>query len=136
LIPLYIITDDASGPIDPQWLPWFVVGLGLVDLMGVIWVRNRRLDAFSQRRLAGSYVGAFFIGVGLAQSAQLFGFVGVFIGSKFWIYPLGMAFGVVGLALLTPTEADIRRRQGQIAAQGSTLSLGAALVASAQGRTG
>ncbi|HEV8621350.1 MAG TPA: hypothetical protein VGR33_00445, partial [Actinomycetota bacterium] len=63
-----------------------------------------------------------------ANSAALFGFVGVFIGGSFWLYLLGLAFALPGLALIAPTRADIERRQRQIEAQGSSLSLLDALI--------
>lgn len=73
--------------------------------------------------LAASYRGVMFIGIGFADSVALFGFAGIFIGGKFWLYFLGLAFALVGLALIAPTRADIERRQRQIEAQGSTLTL-------------
>jgi len=70
-----------------------------------------------------------FIGIGCADSVALFGFVGIFIGGTIWLYLLGLAFALPGLALIGPTRADIERRQQQIAAQGSSLSLLEALMA-------
>lgn len=70
-----------------------------------------------------------FIGIGRADSVALFGFVGIFIGGTFWLYLLGLAFALPGLALIAPTRSDIQQRQQQIAAQGSSLSLLEALMA-------
>jgi hypothetical protein len=56
------------------------------------------------------------------------GFVGVFLTDSLWVYVLGMGFGLLGLALLAPTRADITRRQQQIASLDSTKSLLEALV--------
>jgi hypothetical protein len=71
--------------------------------------------------LAASYRAVMFIGIGSANSAALFGFAGIFMGGNFWLYLL--AFALPGLALITPTRADIERRQRQIEAQGSSHSL-------------
>jgi hypothetical protein len=56
-------------------------------------------------------------------------FIGTFFANKLWLYLVGLAFGFLGFALIAPTRADIERRQQQIAAQGSSLSLLEALMA-------
>ena len=132
LLVLYLITDD--GEANPGWIPWGVGGIGLACIAGVLWVRHRRLDTSSSQRLAGSYSGSFFIGIGVAQVAILYGFVGVFVAGKFWIYLLGMALGLAALALVGPTRRELARRQEQIAAQGSSLSLVRALKESSSQR--
>jgi len=52
----------------------------------------------------------------------------VFLGGSLWIYLLGLAFGLVGLWLIAPTRIDIERRQREITAAGSPLSLLDALI--------
>jgi hypothetical protein len=59
----------------------------------------------------------------LAESAALFGFVGVFIGGSLWIYLVGLAFAVVAFWMIAPTRLDIERKQREITAAGSPLSL-------------
>jgi hypothetical protein len=58
----------------------------------------------SPEALAGSYRASFFIGVGMADSAALFGLVGVFIGGSLWIYLLGLAFGSSGCGRRRPLD--------------------------------
>jgi hypothetical protein len=70
----------------------------------------------------------FFIGVGVASAAALWGFVGVFLGGSLWIYLVGLAFGLVGLGMIAPARRDIERRQREITAAGSPLSLLDALI--------
>jgi hypothetical protein len=65
----------------------------------------------------------FFIGLGAAADAALLGLGGVFLGGSLWIYLVGLAFGLVGLWMIAPTRSDIERRQREITAAGSPLSL-------------
>ena len=102
---------------------------GLSSLL-VRWVRSRPLDTSSPEKLAQSFMSRMFIGIGYAESAALVAFVGAFVMSTLWIYLVGLACSTVNLALVAPSHREITRRQEQICAQGSTLSLGAALMAS------
>jgi hypothetical protein len=108
---------------DERWVPWAVAALGVYSLVAIAWIRRRPLVTGSPEALAGSYRASFLIGVGLADSAALFGFAGVFIGGSLWIYLLGLAFGLVGFLMIAPTRLDIERRQREITAAGSPLSL-------------
>jgi hypothetical protein len=65
----------------------------------------------------------------------LIGFVFLFIVDALWPLLVGIGFSTVGLALSAPTRGDIRRRQQQITAAGSLLSLEEALMASPAQRT-
>lgn len=94
-------------------LPLFTLLIGLRFL--VQWARNRPLTVTSLETVAGSYKT-------------------ILVTHKLWVYLLGMAFGLAGLAQMAPTRGDIERRQQQIAAQGSPLSLLEALMAPPPGR--
>jgi hypothetical protein len=111
-------------------VPWLVVLLGVVGLWRARAARNRPLRIESLENLAVSYRANFFLGIGAAEAPALFAVVGVlFLAAKLWIYVEGLAFAVVGLGLIAPTRADIERRQRQIQAKGSALSLLEALIA-------
>jgi hypothetical protein len=75
------------------------------------------------------------LGIGLAESAALVGFAVVFFTGERWLYFEGLAFALVGLGLIAPTRGNLERRQQQITAQGSPLSLIEALRNSPPGRT-
>lgn len=113
---------------DERWVPWAIAALGVYALAAMVWIRRRPLATGSPEALASSYRASFFIGVGLAESAALFGFAGVFIGGSLWIYLVGLAFGLVGMWMIAPTRSDIERRQREITAAGSPLSLLEALI--------
>jgi hypothetical protein len=77
---------------------------------------------------AGAYVGVMLIGMGLAETTALLGFVGVFLTHRLWPYLLGMAFSLVGLTLIAPSREDIERRQRDLTDRRLPLSLGEALL--------
>jgi hypothetical protein len=110
------------------WVPWAVIVIGIASLAYVARIRRRPLPTTSPEALARSYRAWFFIGVGVAEAAALWGFAGVFLGGSLWIYLAGLAFGLVGLWMIAPTRSDIERRQREITAAGSPLSLLDALI--------
>jgi hypothetical protein len=128
---LYFCAMSFVGPWDggdERWVPWAVAALGVYTLAAMAWVRRRPLMTGSPEALAGSYRARFFIGVGLAQSAALFGLAGVFIGGSLWIYLVGLPFTLVGLWAIAPTRLNIEQTQQEITAAGSPLSLLDALI--------
>ena len=113
---------------DEGWVPWAVVVIGIASLAYVARIRRRPLSTTSPEALARYYRALFFIEVGVAEAAALWGFAGVFLGGSAWIYLVGLAFGLVGLWMIAPTRSDIERRQREISAAGSPLSLLDALI--------
>ena len=108
---------------DERWVPWAVAAIGIISLAWVASIRRRPLLTASPEALARHYRALFFIGLGAAADAALLGLGGVFLGGSLWIYLVGLAFGLVGLWMITPTRSDIERRQREITAGGSPLSL-------------
>jgi hypothetical protein len=135
LVPYFIVSDESTEEHVP-WI-WFLAlaGYGLVTLALVRSTRSRRLDTASLETLAGSYKNQFFLGIAFAESAGLVGFVGVFLTGRLSSYLVGLAFALIGFAMMAPTRRNIERRQQEIMARGSALSLGEALMyASRPGR--
>jgi O-antigen/teichoic acid export membrane protein len=126
LVPLSFVAPWDGG--DERWVPWLVILGGILSLAWVSSIRRRPLQATSLEGLANWYRALFFVGVGMAVSAVMWGFVGVFLGGSLWIYLLGLAFGLVGLWMIAPTRTDIERKQREITAAGSSLSLLDALI--------
>jgi hypothetical protein len=115
-------TDQAS------WFPAVVAILGVVTVAVIRRHRSRPLDCQSVSSLIVSYRVRFLIDHGFAQAPALAAFVGSFLMGTWWIYLLGLAFSLSAMLLVAPTRREIDRRQEQIAAQGSSLSLGRALM--------
>jgi O-antigen/teichoic acid export membrane protein len=126
LVPLSFVASWDGG--DEGWVPWAVIAIGIISLAWVARIRQRPLPTTSPEALARHYRALFFIGVCAAADAALLGFVGVFLGGSLWIYLVGLAFGLVGLWMIAPTRSDIERRQREIIAAGSPLSLLDALI--------
>ena len=112
---------------DERWVPWVMILIGIASLALISSIRRRPLLTTSLEALAHLYGGLFFIGVGVAEGAAMWGFVGVFLGGSLWISLIGLAFGLVGMWMIAPTRNDIERRQREITAAGSGLSLLCAL---------
>jgi hypothetical protein len=118
-----VITPWDGG--DERWVPWTVVVIGIGS---IAWIRRRPLPTTSSEALARSYRALFYIGVGVGSAAALWGLAGVLLGGSLWIYLVGLAFALVGLWMIAPTRSDIERRQREITAAGSPLSLLDALI--------
>lgn len=104
-----------------------LLAYGLVGVMGARWAMHRPLDTTDHAGLARSFNANFFIGFALAEAPLLMGFVFCFVQEERWPYFLCLPLYLVGMATIAPTRANLERRQGDLQAQGSDLSLGAAL---------
>jgi hypothetical protein len=140
---LFLIVLTSIVSVDRWWSTdhslWFfivVLAVSCLTSLAVRWVRGRPLDTSSPRSLATSFMARMFIGIGYAETAAVVAFVSVFLMHALWIYFVGLAFSTINLILVGPTRREIARRQEQIMAQGSGLSLGAALMAMPSGRHG
>jgi hypothetical protein len=133
LLTLVIFIEPTIG-IPNDWYLWALLLVQLWALAGVLWARSRSLDASSEGALAGAYRAQFLVGAAFARSVGLFGFLGVFLLEELWPYLEALPLALLGLALVAPTRGDIDRRQRQITAQGSPLSLGRALLSTPRGR--
>jgi hypothetical protein len=128
LLPVALSFIEPWDGGDERWIPWAVVVIGTIELAWVARVRRRPLATTSMETLARSYQALFFIGISIAVGPGLWGFAGAFLGGSFWIYLVGLAFALVGLWMIAPTHQDIERRQREITATGSPLSVLDALV--------
>jgi hypothetical protein len=125
----YIFVDrDAAEALPAGWSAAGLALYGVVALLLTRWARSRPLDAESATALAGSYRNNFFKGIAFSESVALAAFVSVFLSNRLWIYLIGLAFSMIGFAMIVPTRGNIERKQQEIMAQGSPLSLGDALM--------
>jgi hypothetical protein len=126
---LYIVESGRWWRADQNvWFLGVVLGIGALATLDVQWARARRLDVTSPGHLAASYRARTFIGIGASEVPALAAFVGVFVMGAYWIYLVGLPVSLAGLLLAGPTRREIARRQEQIAARGSPLSLVQALM--------
>jgi hypothetical protein len=101
-----------------------VVGIGLAS-----WARARRLDMTSPDTLVASFQTNMILGIAFSEYPALFAFAAVLITHQVWLYAIGFAASSIGLAVIAPTRRAIERKQEQISALGSPLSLAAAFAA-------
>jgi hypothetical protein len=126
---LFFITDGGWGRLSAAGAtPWIIAATGVFGLVGTLAVRRRPLDMSSPVRLADSYRTAFFLGVAFSEMPALGAFVGAVVTGHLVVYVVGLGFAAAGMALVAPTKADIARRQRDLMARGSMLSLGRALL--------
>jgi hypothetical protein len=80
LVPLSFVAPWDGG--DEGWVPWVVILMGIISLAQVASIRRRPIPTTSLEALARVYRALFFIGVGVAMAAALWGFAGVFLGGS------------------------------------------------------
>jgi hypothetical protein len=126
---LFVVPSDRWFKTDQaMWFPPIVVAAGLLSLGYVQRIRSRALDTGNPTALAASYRSNSFIGLAVSEAAALIAFVASFFMGAWWIFLVGASFATIGFILIGPSRREIARRQEQIAAQGSSLSLGRALM--------
>ena len=90
-------------------------------------VVEKPLDCSDDRRLAESYRTRFFLRIAFAESAALFGFVGFFTASEWWVYPGGVAIAFAWFARAAPTRTRLQQDQEHLSEQGCFRALVPAL---------
>ncbi|MEX2458959.1 MAG: hypothetical protein WD770_08240 [Actinomycetota bacterium] len=119
---------EPDGPPRFGTLHWFIAAYAVVGSVGgVAWARRRSIVVTDVQTVAGSYRGLVLISFGLAHSVALMGFVLVFITGYRWTFAAGLGVALPLLALVAPTRADIERRQRQVTAAGSAVSVSRAV---------
>jgi F0F1-type ATP synthase membrane subunit c/vacuolar-type H+-ATPase subunit K len=96
------------------------VGVALVGGASVSASRlvARLLVCTDASALAGSYRTRFFLQIAFSEAAALVGFVGFMITWTGWVYPVGLAISIVGLALMAPTKGHLAGDQERLRACG------------------
>jgi hypothetical protein len=126
LVAFMLVTPWNRG--EERWISWVVIVVGALLVLPIARVRRQRLATASPNALVSSYARSFFAGVQWSSTAALLGLIGMTISGSLWLYAVGTAFALVGVWMVAPTKKDIDRRQREIAAAGSPLSLIDALV--------
>ena len=106
---------------------WVAVGLAVYGLLVIfvgIPVAERPLACES---LAAQFRTRFFLRIALSETVALFAFVIMFVVGPAWIYYVGGAITLFGLARYAPTERNLMRDQSDLHARGCNQSLIAAL---------
>ena len=99
----------------------------LAPAVGYVALARRPLTAEGRAALAAEHRQRFFLGVALAESPALFGFVGLFITGATWVLLAGAAVSLVLLGLHAPTTRAIQREDERLRAGGKPVTLSEAL---------
>ena len=114
---------DSSWTINKTLGVVFVVGIGGVSV--AVAQHRKPLDTTSVTALAESYRKNFFLKVAFIETVALVAFVLSFLAGSHLVYPLGLAFTLVGFWIVAPGRRDVQRRTDQL--QGTGLDLLVAL---------
>jgi hypothetical protein len=117
---------DGEG--DAGIVPLTVVGTGLIGHFAIGFLGRRPLATGSPEALADSWRTRFFLEVDFAEFPGLAGVAGAIISDAFWVYPVGLAFALVGLWRIAPSRRNVTRDQAAIRLAGSSLDLVGALI--------
>lgn len=117
----------GEGEPAQSWMLWAIAALGIASIVGARWGTSRRLATSSEQELAASYRTNFFIGIAFAEAPALVGFALAIATEALMPFLEGLAFTLVAMWLIAPRRRHIERRQRDVTASGSPLSLGEAL---------
>ena len=101
--------------------------LGLLSFGTAVVVRRKKVDASSEEALAASYRTLFFLSFALVELPYLISFVLTFVLDEKLVVFAALPGFLIGMFLIAPFSSELRRRQREITAQGSHLSLEDAL---------
>lgn len=117
-------TDPEGGG---TWFTSLAFGVGAASVIVVGGLRRRPFRAADEPGLASAFVTRVVIGLAVAEIPGLVGFVGRLLSGEAWPLVIGAGYALLALRLIYPTEADIDRREAELHAAGSPLSLRRAL---------
>ena len=126
---LYVVFAIVEGEGEPlqTWAVSAIVLAGVLAIVGARWAATRPLATSSEQELASSFRRNFLIGIAFAEGPMLLGLVLALVERSRRPFLVGLAFTLVGLWIVAPTRGQIERRQRDVTAAGSPLSLGEAL---------
>lgn len=125
LFVLTFIIEDIGSP-DPL-LAGVVVAVSLAGVAGGLWTRGRPLEGSDASEVAGAYRTLFFVGFAVNEVALVCGFVLSFLQEELWPYLTALSLFTVGMLLIAPGRRNLDKRDEQLRARGSAISLRAAL---------
>lgn len=102
---------------------YLVAGYFCVAVAAMSLINRQAPPGSEPEKVAGWYRGRSFIKLGLLEAIVLFGFVGVFISGRYWMYLLGFGLALLVWPLAAPTSTSIQRDQQSLIAHGNPVDL-------------
>jgi hypothetical protein len=128
---LFVLSSVVTGSgrwSSPGGWGWAAAGFGTVGLLAAAALRRQSLRDSDADALLRSWNSALFIGIGRACLPEFAALVLTITSHRLWVFVIGLAFTVVCLLLVAPSRGNIERRQSQLDARGTPLSLGQVLM--------
>jgi hypothetical protein len=124
LVILYVLTivGESVGSPTPERAV-LMAALGVYAVGVALLMRRRTLDPSSAAALADAYRANFFLAFALIEAALLTSFVFVFVLDALWPYLVCLPFWLIAMLLIAPGRRDLARRQQELMATGSPLSI-------------
>jgi F0F1-type ATP synthase membrane subunit c/vacuolar-type H+-ATPase subunit K len=123
---VFALPAELGGTEDPA--VWVLLGAGTAAAIGGgLFARRRVPTCGGPTEMAGEFRATFFVGVAMAESAALLGFVASFLVSAIWPFVVGLVPSAIGFTLFAPTRARIAANEQQLRAAGCPHSLADAL---------
>ena len=101
--------------------------LAAIGIGGARWNRDRPYACVPADELRGAFTSRMFFGIAISDLPALLSFVAAFVYEEGWLYLVGLAISLVGLALSAPSQANIERVDAKLRADGCPHTLAAAL---------
>jgi hypothetical protein len=128
----FVLWFIADGPgevtTEATTAAYVVAGIGIAALIANRWGWNRPLRTMDEMALLASYRTNLFLAIAFAEAAALAGFVATFVSGEWWVYLVGLTFGLIGMARVAPTSGNLDRLDERVREQGSPLSVRRALL--------
>lgn len=127
LLPVMGLLIPEEGRDGFGWLNALVATVGAIVVAAAWWIRRRPLRGRDEPGLARAYVARIMLAVAVAEVPVAIGFAGTLVAGEPWPVLLGAGSSLAALSFVAPTSADVNRRQAELTATGSALSLRNAL---------
>jgi F0F1-type ATP synthase membrane subunit c/vacuolar-type H+-ATPase subunit K len=119
--------EDPEGGIAPVAVLVGGLVLAAIGIGGALWNRHRAYACVPADELQGLFATRMFVGIALSDIPALLSFAVAFIFEEGWLYLVGLAMSLVGLALSAPSRANVERVDADLRAQGCPHALGESL---------
>jgi hypothetical protein len=118
---LTVVVERVGRPTPERAV--LMAALGVYAVGVALLMRRRTLDPSSAAALADAYRANFFLAFALIEAALLTSFVFVFVLDALWPYLVCLPFWLIAMLLIAPGRRDLARRQQELTASGSPLSI-------------
>jgi hypothetical protein len=103
------------------------LALAAIGIGGARWNRDRDYACVPADELRRLFASRIFYGIAISDLPALLSFVAAFVYEEGWLYLVGLAISLIGLALSAPSRTNIERVDAKLRAHGCPHTLGESL---------